>query len=283
MTDNERQKWKAVLSNPDNQDILAIFEDASRPLHLNELAERLVKKNETVMSSDEYEYHLKRKQITLYHNSLPKLADFGFIDYDQEANVVTSRNDAMTDIDWYEEDMFAELIARFETDRQSDENSIGILEDRQAALEYGRQLTDEAEEELFCMYVSTDLLEEKCLCHAKDAIDRGVEIYLGSQNPTVRDLTRKHLPGVTLWEPQRGWLNTPSRYPKVGRLVLVDRRKVMLAILDEPNSGDKHPNETVMVGKGEDNPLVVLVRELLGPRLDHLDYQSADFQKELHS
>ncbi|WP_227380351.1 DUF7344 domain-containing protein [Haladaptatus halobius] len=283
MTDNERQKWKTVLSNPDNQDTLAILEDASRPLHLNELAERLVKQNETVMSSDEYEHHLKRKQITLYHNSLPKLADFGFIDYDQEANVVTSRNDAMLDIDWHEEDMFAELIARFETDRQSDENSIGTLEGRQAALEYGRQLADEAEEELFCMFVSTDLLEEKCLCHAEDAIDRGVEIYVGSQNSTVRDLIRSHLPEVTLWEPQRGWLNTPSRYPKVGRLVLVDRQKVMLAILDEPNSDGKHPKETVMVGKGEDNPLVVLVRELLGPRLDHLDYQSADFQKELHS
>jgi hypothetical protein len=283
MTHNERQRWKAVLANPDNEEILAILEDASRPLHLNELAERLVKQNETVMGSDEYEHHLKREQAALYHNSLPKLADFGFIDYDQEANVVTSRNDAMIDIDWYEKDMFAELLARFETDRQSDENSIGILEGRQAALEYGRQLADEAEEELFCMFVSTDLLEEKCLCHAADAIDRGVEIYLGSRNPDVRELTRKYLPEVTFWEPQRGWLNTPSGYPKIGRLVLADRRKVMLAILDEPNSDDKHPKETVMVGKGEDNPLVVLVRELLGPRLDHLDYQSADFRSELYS
>jgi len=32
-----------------------------------------------------------------------------------------------------------------------------------------------------------------------------------------------------------------------------------------------------MTGDGTTIPPVVLVRELLGPRLDHLDYQSDDF------
>ncbi len=36
-----------------------------------------------------------------------------------------------------------------------------------------------------------------------------------------------------------------------------------------------------MVGDGRANPLVTLVRELLGPRLEHLDYQSDQFLDEL--
>jgi hypothetical protein len=278
-----RRNRTAILSDPHYREILAVLEDAKRPLHVTELAEQLVKRDETMISADEYERQLKQERLSLHHNSLPRLAEYRVIDYDLEENIVSSRPDVVPEIDWLDEDVFDQLLARFSTDSQSTENSVGVLEGHQAAIECGKQLADEAEEELFCMYVSTDLLEEECLSHAEDAINRGVELYLGSQNPEVRDLCRKRLPEVTLWEPQRAWLRTPSEYPTVSRLVLVDRRKVMLAILDEPNADSSYPEERTIVGDGEDNPLVVLVRELLGPRLDHLDYQSADFQSEIHS
>ena len=283
MTSNVRRNRTAILSDPHYREILAVLEDAKRPLHVTELAERLVKRGETMISADEYERQLKQERLSLHHNSLPRLAEYGVIDYDLEENIVSPRADVVTEIDWLDEDVFDQLLAKSPTDSQSTENSIGVLEGHRAAIEYGKQLADEAEEELFCMYVSTDLLEEECLSHAEDAINRGVELYLGSQNPEVRDLCRKRLPEVTLWEPQRAWLRAPSGYPRVGRLVFVDRRKVMLAILDEPNADGSYPEERAMVGDGEDNPLVVLVRELLGPRLDHLDYQSPDFQSEIHS
>ncbi|SIR92440.1 hypothetical protein SAMN05421858_4571 [Haladaptatus litoreus] len=283
MTSNVRRNRTAILSDPHYREILAVLEDAKRPLHITELAEQLVKRDETMISADEYERQLKQERLSLHHNSLPRLAEYGVIDYDLEENIVSSRPNVVTEIDWLDEDVFDQLLAKFPTDSQSTENPIGVLEGRQAAVEYGKQLADEAEEELFCMYVSTDLLEEECLSHAEDALNRGVELYLGSQNPEVCDLCRKRLPEVTLWEPQHTWLRAPSEYPTVSRLVLVDRRKVMLAILDEPNSDSSYPEERTIVGDGEDNPLVVLVRELLGPRLDHLDYQSPDFQSEIHS
>jgi hypothetical protein len=283
MTRRKRRDRTAIHSESHNREILAVLDDSPQPLHVTELAERLVKRDETMMSADEYETRLERERTYLHHNALPRLADFRFIDYDREANTVSSRNDAVAEVEWSNRDMVDELLTRFHTDWQSDENSIGVLEGRQSVIEHGRHLADKAEEELFCMYISTDLLEKECISHAEDAIDRGVKMYLGSQNPDVRNLTRRHLPDVTLWEPQRGWLNAPPGYPTVGRLVLVDRHKVMLAILDDPDSDGKYPEETALVGEGENNPLVVLVRELLGPRLDHLDYQSADFQSELHS
>lgn len=62
---------------------------------------------------------------------------------------------------------------------------------------------------------------------------------------------------------------------------LADRRKVTLAVPDEPTDEGTNPPETAVVGEGEENSLVVPVRELLGSRLDHLDYQAADFGGEL--
>ncbi len=145
----------------------------------------------------------------------------------------------------------------------------------EAAFEYARKLADEAEDELFTLYVTTDLLESDCLLHGKNALNRGVRIAIGSQNKSVRERCREGLPEATVWDPQLDWLNTPT-YPRVGRLILMDRRKVMFSVLTEPPANG--PEEVALVGTGAENPLVVLVRELLGPRLDHLDYQSDDFR-----
>ncbi len=71
------------------------------------------------------------------------------------------------------------------------------------------------------------------------------------------------------------WMYEQSRYPKVSRLIVADRSKVVVGLWEEDVDGMK--TEIAMVGEGATNPLVVLVRELLGPQLDHLDYQSDEF------
>lgn len=263
--------------------ILAAVDNAPEPLHCNELAERLVKRDETVLVADEYERRLERKRIWLHHSALPRLAEDGFIHYDREANMVSSETDRTVEVAWHEGVAMDELVSILGADHRTDSSSIGVVEGRQAVIDYGRNLADEAVAELFCMYANTGLLEDECLYHAEEAIHRGVEMYMGSRNEDVRAFIRRHLPEVTIWEPLRGWMDAPIGYPKVGRLVLADRRKVMLAILEEPDHEGEHSHEKAMVGEGEDNPLVVLVRELFGPRLDHLDFQSEDFQSKLHS
>lgn len=279
----ERRNQPDYLSDTPYEAILTELDNAGQPLHVDDLAERLVKRGETVLDPDSYDRDLDRQLISLHHNALPRLAEDGIVAYDRDTNIVTPRTDTASGIDWPDADPFEEALAALGNDEPGDRSAVGLVESREAVIEYGRSLADEAEEELFCLYVTTDLLEEGCLHRAEAAIDRGVEMYVGSRNPDVRDLTRRHLPEATIWEPRRGWLNAPAGYPKVGRLVLVDRRKVMLAVLDAPAADDEPPEETALVGEGADNPVVVLVRELLGPRLDHLDHQSEAFQSELRS
>ncbi len=173
------------------------------------------------------------------------------------------------------------MVTHFTATRGDEEGDVGVIDGLDSTFAYARKLANEAEDELFTLYVTPDLLEEECLRHGKNALDRGVRISIGSQNETVRTLCREGLPEATVWEPQLDWLNTPT-YPRLGRLVLVDRRKLMLSVLTEPPSRKHAPKERALIGNGENNPLVVLVREFLGPRLDHLDHQDVDFGVPSH-
>ena len=268
-----------LLSDSRSREILTTIDDAGGPFSLTELAERLTAREEKVFRGSEYEQRYERTLISLHHDRLPKLDDVGLIAYDPEENVVSPDGYATVDPDWSAFEMFDDVLSRF-GGVGSDEGAVGVIEGREDVYKYARRIADEADEELFLIYVSDDLLDEECLPQAKNAIDRGIDFRVGSQNPDVRDFFRTHLPEATIWEPQLDWMNDPSRYPRVDRLILADREKVAFSLLDEP-AADGTSTETAMVGQGVDNPLVVLVRELLGPRLDHLDYQSESFRGEL--
>lgn len=266
-----------LLSERRNRAILDVLNEADDALGVEELVDRLVSRDVTVVSETAYDERVDRTTLRLHHERLPKLAEAGLVEYDRDASLVCARPSPAHEVDWQDEAKLDELLAYLASGHDDCDGEIGVLEGRASIVEYECQLADEADEELFTMYASTDLIEEKCVRHATSAQDRGVTLFVGSHDEAVREIARTHVPDAIVWEPQLDWLNTTT-CPRVGRLVLVDRRTVVVAILDEPPSEGAPPEETALVGTGENNPLVVLVRELLGPRLDHLDYQSDEFR-----
>ncbi|WP_290810171.1 ArsR family transcriptional regulator [Halovivax sp.] len=296
MSTREEELVRLLVSER-NRAILTRLTDASRPLTVTELAEHLASRERSVVRRTDFERDLQQTRISLHHNLLPKLDEVGVVRYDREENVVSAPDGTPVDPTWFGARQFDELMSRFGTSGETDEATVGVIEGRENVLEYGQRLLDEAAEELFLMYVSEEMLNEECHHHVEDAIDRGVSISIGSQNSRVRDVVRRHFPEVTIWEPQVDWMNDRSSAPKVGRLIFADRDTIMLAIVhevdDEPPADTTSDSrslaeanegarvERAIVGEGEENPLVVLVRELLGPRLDHLDYQSDEFRREL--
>ncbi len=269
-----------LLCDVRNRAIRDILAEADGAIRLEELADRLVGRDVDVVTSETYDDRLDRTSLELHHHRLPELAEVDLVEYDPETNLVSPKPPVASEVEWRDEGHFETLVTRLGA--ISEEGDVGVIEGLDSAFEYARKLADEAEEELFTLYVTADLLEDECVRHGERALNRGVNISIGSQNETVRELSREGLPEAAVWEPQLDWLNTPT-YPRVGRLILMDRRKVMLSVLEEPPSEGAAPGETALVGTGEENPLVVLVRELLGPRLDHLDYQSEEFRGKLHS
>ncbi|WP_323173030.1 ArsR family transcriptional regulator [Natrialba sp. PRR66] len=301
-----------LIANPDNRAILTILDDASRPLSVASLADRLVSRDAAVVDATTYDRRLDSTRLSLHHARLPRLAGAELVAYNPKENIVSAREHAIIDPEWLEFTLLDEFLSQFGGKRGPD--TIGILETRAAIYDYSRELADKADDELFIIYTSADLLDESCLPHTTRAIERGVDFYAGSQNHEVRRFFRNNVPETTIWEPQLDWMNEPSRYPRVSRLIVADRDKVLLSLQEEPpvdseatatetepgieaaaetetetetttntKSGDEttEPAETAMIGEGATNPLVVLVRELLGPRLDHLDYQSDHFTGEL--
>ena len=271
-----------LLCDARNRAIRDILTEADSVLHVTEVADQLVRREVDVVSAATYDDTLENTYFELHHERLPKLAEVDLVEYDPEANLVSQKSSPASVVDWQVETNFETLVTHLKTTHEGEEGDVGVIEGLDAVFEYARKLADEAEAELFGLYATTDLLEEECVHYGKRALDRGVKITIGSQNDTVRERCRVGLPEATVWEPQLDWLNTPT-YPRVGRLLLIDRRKVMFTVLEQPPTDGGAPEETALVGNGKDNPLVVLVRELLGPRLDHLDHQSEQFQETLHS
>ncbi|MFB6195441.1 MAG: ArsR family transcriptional regulator [Haloplanus sp.] len=267
-----------LLADATNREILTVLGEADQPLDVETLAARLVDRDIAVVRAAEHDDRTDRWAASLHHNHLPKLASAGLVAYDPDTNTVASVSWG-PDVEWHDAMALPEIASRLTGDGTSADDTTGVVDGQGSISEYGRRLTADAETEVFCICVSTDFLDPACFRSAKNALDRGVTMAIGSQNPEIRDLIRERLPRATTWEPQLDWLNTPS-YPRVGRLVLADRRNVMLSILGDTADGGEDYEDTAVVGNGEQHPLVVLVRELLGARLDHLDHQSEEFLSE---
>ncbi|WP_226479244.1 DUF7344 domain-containing protein [Natrinema amylolyticum] len=264
--DSRDEELIRLLTDATNRAVVTVLDDASHGLSVTEIAERL---------GSEDGAELERTVISLHHKVLPRLDEAGLIEYDRDENVVTEGTTSVADAEWMDVDLFDELFSRFGTGRGTDESAVGRLEGHEDVYDYCRKLADRATDELFLIYASDELLDEACLPHAERAIERGVAFHAGTKNRAAREFFRDHLPEATIWDPQLDWLYEQSSYPKVSRLVVADRETVAVGLWDEDADGTKR--EIAMIGDGKTNPLVVLIRELLGPRLDHLDYQSDEF------
>lgn len=264
--DSRDEELIQLLTDATNRAVLTVLTDASHGLSVTEIAEQLVSEDEG---------NIEQRVISLHHIYLPQLDDAGLIKYDRDENIVTSENYLTSDAEWMDRDVLNDLLSRFRPGRRTDDSTVGRLEGREAVYDYCRGLADRAEDELFLIYASDQLLDEECLPHAERAIERGVELHAGTKSREAREFFRDRLPEATIWDPQMDWTYEQSRYPRVSRLIVADRAEVVVGLWDENADGTK--TEIAMVGEGTTNPLVVLVRELLGARLDHLDYQSDEF------
>ncbi|THE65225.1 ArsR family transcriptional regulator [Salinadaptatus halalkaliphilus] len=265
-----------LLSNGTNRTILQVLDSTPRALSVAELAERLRGRAETPWGTDA---QLERIRLSLHHTHLPQLEDVGLLAYDRESTTVSTVAGRSADTEWGNLEVLDEFVSTVNDETTSAGGPVEILEGRDDIYEYGRNLADTATDELFLIYTSDELLDENCLPHAQRAVDRGVDLYAGAKSDETREFFSEQLQEATIWEPQLDWMNRRTSYPTISRLIVADRQQVVVGLWDESTDGTKR--EVAMVGDGRTNPLVVLVRELLGPRLDHLDYQSERFLDDL--
>lgn len=273
--------WDAVLDNlayERRRAILATLEDHEDAMTRHELAKEIIARERGDVADEQPTDETDDLLAELHHVHLPKLQQADLIAYDTEADTVSYRGHPALREEWlhFRPDETAGAIPP----TARDQDDIWTIEGRDNVIARGQSLFEQADDELFLMVTTDGLLEDGCIRRLQDAVERGVDIYVGSQTPSVRDIVRERIPEAVIWEPQMDWLNLPPEFEKVGRLVFADREMVMLATFGEETGVGFH-EETAITGSGENNPLVVLMREMLGSRLDHLDAQSEDFLSKI--
>jgi len=253
--------------------ILDVLSHQFGPIHLETLARELGTDGQDVAESEVPMDDVARELIRLHHVDLPHLSEAGVIEYDADEETVEYSGHPRLRVPW----MHSVLQSEFRQclTGESEPSGIGEIDGRRDVISYGQSLCDRADDELFCMFTDTGLLEAGCLTRIRDASRRGADVYLGTRDPDVREYVRENAPDVVLWEPNTDWLNLPAAGDRVGRLLLADREAVMLAtLLDQ--TADGHHGEQAMVGEGEHNTLVTMLCQLLGPHLEEVDKYADD-------
>ena len=274
----DSQDWDAVLdclANERQRTVLRILSEHGEQMDRSALAAEVA---ESIRNDEDTDVRAGAVELRLHHQYLPKLAETGLVRYDRSDETVKYVGQPSLPEEYLQTGLTNTPEAILSVATRSPD--IWRITGREDVVAQGQSLIDEASSELFLMLTADGLLEENCIRKLQAASERGVDVYIGSQTAVVRNLVREQLPEAVIWEPQLDWMNLPPNQEKVGRLLLADREAIMIGTLGEEGT-DGVPEETALIGVGQHHPLVMLFREVLGARLDHLDEQSEDFRSQI--
>ncbi|MDF9746681.1 DUF7344 domain-containing protein [Natrinema salsiterrestre] len=262
-----------ALADERRRTVLGVLSDQYHPIATETLARDVAAREADATEREVSQERVDEVLTSLVHVHLPLLSDAALIGYDADAGRVSYDGHPAVRTEWVRPT--SDVATIDDTAATVTEGTdVRTLEGRESIVATGQSLCERADDELFLMFTTTGLLEEGCFRRIEDAVDRGVDVYLGSRDQRVRDLVRERVPEVVLWEPQTDWLDLRPEGKSVGRLVFADREAVMLGTFAQPTRDDTEIVETAILGDGPRNGLVVLMRQMLDARIDGLNVRN---------
>lgn len=130
-----------------------------------------------------------------------------------------------------------------------------------------KDLIRRAETELVVAVPEVKLLDPACLRHLREAVERGVELLVVTESEAVREALVDELPEGAIRVRELGWLAGGGGDSLVARIVLSDRKAVLLATCDdrEPVRG---PSVKGVWASGSATPLVTIVTQFVTGAID---------------
>lgn len=267
-----------ALADERRRTVLDVLSHQFHPIHLETLAREVGARERNTTEQAVPVDVVDQLQVSLRHRQLPILTDAALVSYDADEGTVEYEGHPELRVPWMHSVLGPDFQTSLTGNRESQE--VGTIDGREDVISFGQSLGERADEELFCLFTHRDMLEAGCFTRIVEASCRGVDIYLATSDPTVREYVHENAPEVTIWDPKRDWLDLPVDGNGIGRLLMADREAVMLGTRKE-STDTEIPDEKAIIGEGADNTLVVMVQQLLSRHLDRIDEQSGEMPTDL--
>jgi len=149
-------------------------------------------------------------------------------------------------------------------------HEVWSLADGRAIANRTYKLVDDAEDDVALVVDSEVFKDGKLVERLSSALDRGVEVFVGTAQEGLRDDIRESLPEAEVFVSDVEALTDPSNFPeddtRITRLMLVDGERFLVSSYRETNTGVRS-DEHAVFGSGMNNGLVALMRRLVSSNL----------------
>lgn len=152
-----------------------------------------------------------------------------------------------------------EEMEKVDTDEEEKVREVWSMSDRKSIDSRTKEMIEDAEEEVFFAVGAEELLDETVVDSLKN-VNGEVKLCVGVPTESLRDELGEELSEVSMLDLR--WLgydaSDSEEEPEVGRIVLVDREKVLVSSF-ETGTTEEH----AIFGKGSGNGLVTVARRVV--------------------
>ena len=143
------------------------------------------------------------------------------------------------------------------------DRGVWALEGRARVNERTREMVERAEEEIVLFLFEDGLLDERIVARLDEAAEDGISVLVGTADGPVRDHVEREAPRVEQFSTAFiEWISAHQGDHAVGRVLLVDRRRV----LTSSTYGEELPGipaESAVWSEGVDHGLSILIRHVV--------------------
>lgn len=160
-------------------------------------------------------------------------------------------------------DRLSTLLGRLQAPAAEEaDGDVWVMEGDAEVSERMEGLLEAADEEVLLALAVEELLTEELLDALESALDRGVEVVIGSPADAIRDRLRAELPGATVLETWTWWDDHPIQPGAVSAILMVDGERLLVSADIRTSLPGVRKHRAVWTD-GDSAPLVGMMRPLL--------------------